>query len=553
MPLGHILFHQTAEDKIMKKLVAFLFIALLSLPLPAMAQSSARASRSREVRTGDTYEGVIQMVIVEGNDSFSKTAEPGPSQFMYLFESEQLPKKQVTLPNQKGQSQTYWVSEPVVLNTESLVLQAQVRGFSRFEDFTEKILNRNIKISIMENLVAGNFDVYSINLDETQTVNNTSAKRKVPVGMFEASPEDKMWQYGVESFLVSAPPAEGMRKELVMPIQLTDATLPVAPAVLYSRLFTLPNSVSGYFAKYSGLDSDGGSRLRITGDITPVLSVNLTKAECLANQISTCSTLALAAAQAAGFVPTNYEFYTFIFPELGGGSVAFASVGPKGGATFPLKTWIQLNPSLATETSFIRTVIHETGHKLGLQHYDSSTMAGVVNDGFGNIDHMTAFLRSPSLFHQLVLGWTPKVTTLTGRQTYVVRISPLSSFGKNSKGILIPSYDTSDALTGRMTIVEAVRSSGPYNNYVFPYLAYEYGSVAISDGATDLSIVNARAKQWRVDLANQSDMTTAVLSTRGQSITLPDSGVTVTLLEKSIILGSVVMVTLSRGPQAVPN
>ena len=104
-----------------------------------------------------------------------------------------------------------------------------------------------------------------------------------------------------------------------------------------------------------------------------------------------------------------------------------------------------------------------------------------------------------------------------------------------------------------MTIVEAVRSSGPYNNYVFPYLAYEYGSVAISDGATDLSIVNARAKQWRVDLANQSDMTTAVLSTRGQSITLPDSGVTVTLLEKSIILGSVVMVTLSRGPQAVPN
>ncbi len=158
----------------------------------------------------------------------------------------------------------------------------------------------------------------------------------------------------------------------------------------------------------------------------------------------TIATLARAAASNAGVNVSEYSKHMFVFPSLSCGWSGYAMVGGRD-------SWIN-------EGLDLRTVGHELGHNVGLQHARMLACAGTSVGGTcssSEYGHMLDIMgRGNGHFHPFQkerLGWMnspsiASIATVTGDGTYTV--TPTASNGGGTKGLrVLRSIDSSGRRT----------------------------------------------------------------------------------------------------------
>jgi hypothetical protein len=153
---------------------------------------------------------------------------------------------------------------------------------------------------------------------------------------------------------------------------------------------------------------------------------------------STIGSAADAAATAAGYTPSSYEFRVYVFPRVSAcGWSGLAYIGN------PKKAWI--NGAGAVGTSVIA---HEMGHNFGLLHAASLDCAARVTGGacssseYGDPFNVMGNQRAMhyDATQKALLGWIPAATVAThgsGNATYV--LDPLERAGGSLYAVKIPA------------------------------------------------------------------------------------------------------------------
>jgi PKD domain-containing protein/gametolysin peptidase M11 len=241
-------------------------------------------------------------------------------------------------------------------------------------------------------------------LSDGETLVVESAERVSTVEPLEADQFTSTWTTGAKKVL------------LIRFNYKNDTSQPYSDTTSNNVMFGATGSVAAFYKEGSfGLTTH-------SGDITPWLTVNL-------NKPTTCdpfsgSSQADTLAKAAGFDPTKYNFYVYVFPHLPCGWAGLGSVGGPG-------AWI--NQALSTYV-----VAHELGHNYGLLHAHSrdcgstpvSVAGACVESEYGDpFDTMGNANRQFNAFSKYQLGWLPGAgdvaTRSSGSGTYT--LSPLEA------------------------------------------------------------------------------------------------------------------------------
>ena len=219
---------------------------------------------------------------------------------------------------------------------------------------------------------------------------------------------------------------------LVVAVKFTDtASDPMPISSVQSVMTSAPGSVTNFYkeASYSQ------HQLSVTVPAAWLHANISTPTTCNYSAISTAGD---AAATAAGYNPSSYEFKVYMFPRVS--ACGWSGLGYVG---FPRLAYINGPTSVQT-----KVVGHEMGHNFGLLHAASldcgaravggTCTASEYGDPFNTMGNATSMHFAAA--QKSLLGWIPssavKVHT-TGSATYV--LSPLESAGGSVYAVKIPA------------------------------------------------------------------------------------------------------------------
>jgi hypothetical protein len=229
--------------------------------------------------------------------------------------------------------------------------------------------------------------------------------------------------------------ATAVHKVLVI---LANFSNTVAPSLTAAQALAVMTSNSSNVAGLYNESSFGAHQLNVT--VTPNwVTMNYAKpAGCISSNLSAFSAAANAAAAAAGYVSTNYEFIVYVFPPGGCGWSGLAYIG------FPKQAYINGPGSFTTSV-----VGHEMGHNFGLLHAGSLRCTGGAvmcstgtvaeyGDPFSTMGnahagHFNAMQKS-------YLGWITAPTVKThasGTATYT--LNPIETGGGSTYAVKVPT------------------------------------------------------------------------------------------------------------------
>ena len=220
----------------------------------------------------------------------------------------------------------------------------------------------------------------------------------------------------------------GEQRTLVMLVNFADN-----PAQPWSR-DTVNQAIFGKVSAFISENSYGATWL--AGDVTGWLTISLSSSLC---DTTSLASQAQQAAQAAGWMPTNYQRLIYAFPQ---NACGFGGASFIGGS--PSQAWLNGDISL-------RIAGHEFGHGLGLWHSHSMDCGDVslgstcTTQEYGDtLDVMgTASTAHFNSFQKERLGWiTPLTVTQSG--TYI-----LDAYEFNASAI--KTLKSIDSTTGART------------------------------------------------------------------------------------------------------
>jgi hypothetical protein len=209
----------------------------------------------------------------------------------------------------------------------------------------------------------------------------------------------------------------------------TSDPLPVAS--VQNVMVNNTNSVANFFREVSY----GQHALNVTVTRAWLRSTMAAPTTCNYTSIGSAAD---AAATAAGYTPTNYEYRVYVFPRVSAcGWSGLAYIGS------PKKAWINGAGAVGTNV-----IAHEMGHNFGLLHAASLDCAARVTGGacasseYGDPFNVMGNQRAMhyDAKQKALLGWIPAATVAThtgGNATYV--LNPLETAGGSLYAVKIPA------------------------------------------------------------------------------------------------------------------
>ncbi len=225
----------------------------------------------------------------------------------------------------------------------------------------------------------------------------------------------------------------------------------------------------------------------------------------------------------------------------------YATVGSKGDPGFIGNVWMQMTDSL-TMNNFRQLVItscHEIGHNIGVAlHSGGITPAGVISDSADRADFVASRLKLPNIYNRLAFGWfVGKVVILSGPQVYTTNLVPPDMTSKQTQGIVIQLRNADGSLSDRILLLE-VRRISEFDDFSSQYIAYSQG-LAIRFGLADMTDPSARSLILDTTPDTLFGFDDAPLAV-GRTYVIPEYGVTIEYIQRTMALGARVRVTMTR-------
>ena len=228
----------------------------------------------------------------------------------------------------------------------------------------------------------------------------------------------------------SAPSNAGSLNTLLILVNFQDAPTaqPWTPASVQNMVFT----------QTSNWDLENSfQRTWLTGDVAGWFTVPVSSTNC---STGTIKSAALSAAQAAGYILSNYSHFIYLMSSNSGCS-SWWGLATIGGSD----VWVNGQYNIA-----VHVFAHEMGHNLGLNHSHtvdcgtqvicSSGTLSEYGDGFDSMGASTYNGPHFNAFQKERLGWLntsgqPPIATVTSSGTY--QISPFEAQDSNPKALKI--------------------------------------------------------------------------------------------------------------------
>ncbi len=328
----------------------------------------------------------------------------------------------------------------------------------------------------------------------------------------------------------SAPSTSGAVNTLVMLVNFQDnpSAQPWTPSAVQNMVFT----------QTSNWDMENSfQQTWLTGDVAGWFTIPVSSTNC---DTSSIKSDALAAAQSAGFNPSNYSHFIYLMSSNTGCSAWWGLATIGGG-----DVWVNGEYNIA-----VHVFAHEMGHNFGLYHAHTTDCGTQVTcssgtfsdygDGFDTMGASTYSAPHYDSFHKEQLGWLngssgqPPITTVTSSGTY--QLSPYEVQDNNPKALKI-------------------LQSGASNSYYYVEFRQAQGFDGFLSSYTDLmgGVMFHSGSPSNANSSDLLDLTPTSPSTfshpalvAGQSYTDATSGVTITPTSVTAS-GATVQVTMA-GP-----
>ena len=235
--------------------------------------------------------------------------------------------------------------------------------------------------------------------------------------------------------LADMPNTTGAQRTLAILVNFQDApsNKPWTTSEANSLIFT---TVSNFFKENSN------QQTWLTGNVAGWYTIPVSSTSCDGFAIENH---AKAAAQASGFVLSNYDRFLYIFPQ--NSACGYSGMGQVG--AFPSSAWIH-------NSMILRTIAHEMGHNLGLYHAHAldcgSTTLGssCSSQDYGDtVDVMgyTGTVGHFNGFNKERLGWLASGNIVNVASSGSFYLKPTSAATSSAKVLKIPKGTDSSGAT----------------------------------------------------------------------------------------------------------
>jgi hypothetical protein len=344
---------------------------------------------------------------------------------------------------------------------------------------------------------------------------------------------------GADTSASILPNTFGAQKTLVILVNFQDNTSqPWSPADARSTVFT---TASNFWLENSF------QQTWIAGDVAGWYTLPISSTTC---NTSSIQTYAQQAAQAGGYVLSNYSHYLYMFPAIS--VCGWQGLSYIGGS--PSNSWIN-------GEQFQQVVSHELGHALGLYHSHSLSCGSLVYAASGcTVNEYGDYydsMANGNLFGDGMhynasqkerLGWLgysaqPPITTVSASGIYT--LAPYETQDSRPKALKI----LQSAASGTYYYVESRQAIG-FDN-ILSYAVPQYGGVLNGVVVHVASAANPNTSDL-LDMNPSATWGTAMALGVGHSYTDTTAGVTIATTSVSST-GATVQVTLTAPPCVLAN
>ena len=324
-------------------------------------------------------------------------------------------------------------------------------------------------------------------------------------------------------------PSTGNSKILVVPIQLTDRSFTSVELSRLDKTFFGTKAETGWESLASYYEESSGGQLHISGEVSEVVNMGISSTQLETNDknygksgsyTDVILDSALSALNKSGMDLSSYDtdsdgyidavwmVYSVKYNSNSNALWAYTTWSGKttsfGGKKACLYSWASIDfltdggywPTSSDTNGDAHTIVHETGHMLGLDDYYSYDYDRSTNfdTPLGGLDMMDFNIGDHNAYSKYLLGWYKPTIITEEYLTANNNVINLTSFADTGKSLLIPCYkDGASVYNGtpfdEYLLVQYYTPTGV--NQVDATVAYENGAKMFSKPGVMVLHVNA--------------------------------------------------------------